>query len=535
MNKFLQTLDDLAGTDHENRIALWLRRVAFVFLVLMFVSAPHSIAATQTAWITGMFLWLVSLLFKPRPRFKFTLLDGALWAFFLWSVISSLFSYDPATSLDRLRGVAIFLIFYFVIYNLRNLRAVYFAAFALIISCMVNVLWMPVHRVIGRGVEIHDLRADGPLAKVHLLEGDAVLEINGKKIHSPEDMVAAIEQNETSRIRAYRVEWDVPAQIKRADLLPGSTAVERLGIGSWKKSRNWRSAGFYGHYTTYAEVLQLIVSLALGLLVAGFFAVRRRNDKPSEDRTRGMLAFLMIVLAGMGVALLMTVTRASQLAFLVSGFAIFLFGASRKWLFAGIAIGLPLVLVGLFILQQSRGVGFFDPNDNSSLYRVTMWRDGMRIWTESPRHLIVGVGMDSVHKMWREWNMFDGGNMAMGHFHSAPIQLLVERGLPALLIWLTILGIYTRTLWKALKIKTSWKSTGILLGCLGGTIGFFTSGLVHWNLGDQEVAMMFFILMGLGIKVSGEAEPPASAGGTNPGEGHNSVPQVSPRIVSTTR
>ncbi len=91
MKKFLDRLDALGGTEHENRLALWLRRFAFVFLALMFVSAPHSIAATQTAWITGMFLWLVSLLFKPRPRFKFTLLDGALWAFFLWSVISSFF------------------------------------------------------------------------------------------------------------------------------------------------------------------------------------------------------------------------------------------------------------------------------------------------------------------------------------------------------------------------------------------------------------------------------------------------------------
>lgn len=516
MERFFDRLDALAGTNHEHRIALWLRRIAFVFLVLMFVSAPHSIAATQTAWITGMFLWLVSLLFKPRPRFKFTLLESALWAFFLWSVISSLFSHDPATSLDRLRGVAIFLIFYFVIYNLRNLRAVYFVAFTLIISCMVNVFWMPVQRVIGRGVELHGLRVDGPLAKARLWEGDAILEINGRKMHSPEDIVAAIEQNETSKIRAYRVEWDVPLEVKRADLLPGSSTIEKLGIDSWKKSRNWRSSGFYGHYTTYAEVLQLIASLALGLLVAGFFARRKREDldEVSDSGKRGTFVFLMIALAGMSIALLMTVTRASQLAFLVSGFTIFLFGASRKWLLAGIAVGLPLALIGLFILQQSRGVGFFDPNDDSSLYRVTMWRDGIRIWTESPRHLIAGVGMDSVHKYWREWNMFDGGNMAMGHFHSAPIQLLVERGLPALLIWLTILGIYARTLWKALKTAVSWKSKGILLGCLGGTIGFFTSGLVHWNLGDQEVAMMFFILMGLGIKVSDEAELPADAGGS---------------------
>jgi hypothetical protein len=32
-------------------------------------------------------------------------------------------------------------------------------------------------------------------------------------------------------------------------------------------------------------------------------------------------------------------------------------------------------------------------------------------------------------------------------------------------------------------------------------IGFFTSGLVHYNLGDAEVAMVFFILMGIGVSL----------------------------------
>jgi hypothetical protein len=32
-------------------------------------------------------------------------------------------------------------------------------------------------------------------------------------------------------------------------------------------------------------------------------------------------------------------------------------------------------------------------------------------------------------------------------------------------------------------------------------IGFFLSGFVHYNLGDQEVAMVFFMLMGIGTKI----------------------------------
>ena len=69
---------------------------------------------------------VVRLLFKPRPAFKLTALHYALLAFFLWSVVSSIFSYAPGISLDKLRGVSLFLIFYFVYHNLKTARAARF-------------------------------------------------------------------------------------------------------------------------------------------------------------------------------------------------------------------------------------------------------------------------------------------------------------------------------------------------------------------------------------------------------------------------
>jgi len=57
-------------------------------------------------------------------------------------------------------------------------------------------------------------------------------------------------------------------------------------------------------------------------------------------------------------------------------------------------------------------------------------------------------------------------------------------------------------LWRLLARKTSaldWTERGIALGALGGAVGFFTSGLVHYNLGDSEVAMVFYLIMGLAL------------------------------------
>ncbi len=504
MPDFLIKFDALAGIETENFAARWLERTAFGFLVLMVLFAPHSIAASQTAWLAGMFAWFIRLFIKPRPKFFRTALNIPLWTFFGWSVVSAVFSYAPDISIDKLRGAAIFSVFYFVINNLRNSRAVRFLAFALVFSCMVNVLWMPVQRLIGRGVEIHGVAEQSPLAKALLFDGDALLEANGKKLNTPEDLVAQIEQTETSKVKFYRPDFEFVVDISREDLLNGANATEKLGIESWKKSRNWRSSGFFGHYATYAEVLQLIISLVFGIFI-GFLMQSRKDPK-----SRSWSFVLFVCLCGMGLALLLTVTRASQLAFMISAFSIVLLNGNRKLLLSLAAIALPIALVGLIFLQQTRNVGFIDSTDNSTSYRQTVYREGFDLWTSSARNFTVGVGMDSIKRYAKDWHLFDDGRLPMGHFHSTPLQLVVERGLPALLIWLWIVGIYARTLLRYLKFQIPdsrlkgesgiWNvEFGIILGCFGGLIGFFTSGLVHYNLGDQEVALVFFLLMALSV------------------------------------
>ena len=98
-------IDALNDLQAESRAALWCARIAFIFLTVMILFAPHSIAVTQSAWLIGMLASAAGLFFRPRPVFKLTMIESALIAFFLWSVVSSVFSYAPDISLDKLRGV----------------------------------------------------------------------------------------------------------------------------------------------------------------------------------------------------------------------------------------------------------------------------------------------------------------------------------------------------------------------------------------------------------------------------------------------
>ncbi len=515
MNNYIAQFDRVAGIENLPAPAVWLERTAYFFLILMVVFAPHSIAASQTSFLIGTLATVLRFFTKPRTKIRRTKMDLAIGAFFLWTVVTCFFSYEVLTSLDKLRGVSLFVVFYFAINNLRNLHSLRFLVFALILSCMVNVLWMPVERIIGRGVEIHGLSSESPLKKALLWEGDTLLKANGKKLKDPEELVLEIQNSEKTKIDFYRPDFYFSVEVNRADLLTGD-ALGKLGIESWKRSRNWRSQGFYGHYATYAEVLQLIISLVFGLFIA---SVGQRSKLFAKLK---FSPFLLFCLGAMAFALLLTVTRASQLAFLISAFFVVVMNGNKKLIFTLALIAAPVALGGLYFLQQSRQVGFFDKSDDSTTYRQTVYREGLNLWLDNPRHFFFGVGMDTIGKKeYREkWHLFGDGKLSASHFHSTPIQLLADRGLFGLLFWLGLIAAYLRTLWNGLReLKKRDESDdfdhrlklGVILGVFGGAVGFFTSGLVHYNLGDGEVAMVFYLMMGFGVfacsLISADTEP----------------------------
>ena len=505
MERFLHSFDLLCRPEADNRAALWLDRIIFAFVVIMFLAAPFSIAATQTAWLVGMFLWILRLFVCPRPRFEPKAIDIALWSFFIWAVISAAFSYEPLISLDKLRVVSVFLIFYFVYYNVRTLRTAYFLAFALIFAGTVAAAYAPIQKMLGRGVEVHGLSTGSILANAGIEDGFTLLRADGRKINSPEALAAHIASREVTRLEYYKPDFEFDTKIRSLDLPLAGTAEARLGIEKWTRGSVPRSTGLYGHWTTFSEALQLIASLALGIFAAGL----TRNREAGRRLPLQLSLALLAAIALMCLAMLLTITRASQMGFMMSAFITLLLSGSRKLIFAAVILAIPVTIGAVLFLQQTRQVGVVDAADPSTQYRATMWRDGYRLWTDSPRNFIFGIGMDSTKRHWQEWGMFDGGRLPIGHFHSTPVQIAVERGLPALILWLLILGFYWQRIWQAFRRRdsTDIRQTGILLGSLAGSIGFFVSGFVHYNLGDTEVAMIFFMLMGLGIRVTDMKEP----------------------------
>jgi hypothetical protein len=473
--------------------------VAFLFVFA--AAAPNSIAITQSAWLIGLALWLTRLAFYPRPVVYRTPIDYLVIGFFILTGISSFLSYEPMVSIGKLRAASLFTIIYLFAENLPSLRIARLLALTLISACMINVAYTAVERGLGRAVRVDGVSESSPLYKAGIRGGDTLLEVDGQKLRDPQQLVSAIlkPDKKPAAVLTYRHELLPVYKIPRGSILPGNSVLEQLGIGAWSRGRDWRATGLYGQFVTYAEVLQLIIALTMGLIVS----------LPGKRSWTGVL--LLVALAGMSGALLLTVTRASWLGCLVSTLTILLFGVGRRALLLLGLLAIPLILAGLFVLQQKRNVAFIDQADQSTTWRETVWREGFNLLVSKPRHLLLGVGMDSIKSHWRAWGMFDKGRIPWGHMHSNLLQIALERGVPALIFWLALLFIYARTLWRSLRSssKLEWIERGILLGALGGLIGFFTSGLVHYNWGDSEVVMVLYMLMALALVVARQVSRPS--------------------------
>ena len=489
-------------------VVLWLERAVVGCLFAIAVCAPHSIAATQGFWVLGLLLWAARFAVRPRPALVRTPVDLPLLLFFSLTVLAAVFSYAPDISISKLRSASLFTILFLVVQNVPSRRVLRSLAFTLIASCMINVLYTFGERAVGRGVRVEGLTAESPLRAAGVADGDTLIELDGVPLRSLAEVDSAVVSGAPGgtapRVKVYRYEAFHDFDVPRGNVLSGGTPEARLGVGGWTRGRDWRAAGFYGHYTTYAEALQLIASLALGLLIALHFG---RNDSSGGSwRTRASV-LLLCAFSGLCVALLMTVTRASWLAFLVSALTIVFVGVrSRRAALAVVCGVLLLIPLGLFVLQQKRNVGFLDRRDGSTTWRATVYREGAELLFKSPRHLLVGVGMDSIKRFWPEWGMFDEGRLPRGHLHSTPLQIAVERGLPALAAWFWFLFAYGRMLWRLSRgeLVDDWIEGGIALGALGGLAGLFTSGIVHYNLGDSEVITIFYFIAGLALVVNRE-------------------------------
>jgi O-antigen ligase len=476
----------------------WLEAALFLCFAVFAACAPLATKIAVTAFRAALLVWLAKILIDGRklhrqplalPLLLFLLLTGA----------STVFSTEPLLSWGRMRGITELTIAILVGQSLKSLRQIKILVGLLLAGCLSSVAITAWQYTVGIGVK---LVANDPasisLSQLGLLAGDIIQKINHRTVHSPRhlftslDALAPDSSVELTVARqaqlANQNEWKgitlahLTVRIGRKNTL--EEALRQPGV-ALRRGRPLRAEGTLKHYFPYSEVMVLIGLVVWGLLVAPGAA--------------GLAMKLPLSLAFLSIALVvvLTLTRIS-LASLLLGCVLVTWKEvtrkTRRWFLLAFAVTL---LLSMSWVQKQRAQKWVDLNDPGTQYRLLMWRDSIKFIRAHP---LLGVGLDSIVGHWQRWDLEAYRRSSLkSHFHSTPIQFAVECGLPALAVWLWLMGgylVFLLRLWTSSR-ERGWFPHGLASGILGGLLAVLLTSLLQYNFGDAEAMIVFWFLMGL--------------------------------------
>jgi O-antigen ligase len=271
-----------------------------------------------------------------------------------------------------------------------------------------------------------------------------------------------------------------------------------------------RPSGSLSHYMTYSGLIMLVLCAASARLVLG----------------QGQRIWPAVAVPALAVALAATLSRNAYIGAVV-GVGCLLVARRAKLLLV-----IPVVVGLAFLVPQvrTRALSVFDLRDNSNRDRVQMWGIGARIVRDHP---LVGVGPDQVMAVYPKYRPADAVHPKNIHLHNVFIQIAAERGVPALVAWLTFIGVAAAGLLRQMRSGPSRALGGAGVAAIAALL---TAGLFEHNFGDSEVLMLFLGMITLPYAArlpgpggepfddGGPALPPAPAGVVGGGSGGAPLP-----------
>jgi hypothetical protein len=480
-----------------DKLAKGLQAATTVFLFLYVIVQPASIAATHIAYAAAALTWLLRVAIVRGRGLRRGPLDLPILIYLVVSAVAAAQSPLPASSWEGMRKVALVCVVLVFAQNVPVLARAKQLVATLVLAALVTVGWSLWMYLGGVGLHVTGFGSDLAWYTAGLRQDDILLRVDGRRLTTPQQFLAYLDSKppaEPLQLGAVPVDGiEVSRNAHPVTVPPGvwrpADHLDQLGLAV-EKARPVRAFGFYSHYVTYSMVLALLASVIFGLWLG--------RERFSAGGLLLASAFLALTLA-----LAMTLTRAAWAA-LVLACTVQLWVHFRQ---KAVRVLLPVALVVTVLLAGAvmvrfRGVSFIDLRDPGTDYRVLMWKDGLRLIREHPWF---GIGMNSVRDAWWRFDLAAYRKYPLrSHFHSTPLQIAVESGLPALLAWILFMAAYwamlVRLVARARGEPDRWPY-GFALGTLGATGGFLASSLVHYDFGDSVVMFLFWFLAGIALAV----------------------------------
>jgi O-antigen ligase len=235
-----------------------------------------------------------------------------------------------------------------------------------------------------------------------------------------------------------------------------------------------RLDGPIGFYMTTAGVFLLLSLVALAAVVE-----------------RGSPFAIPAFLAG-AVALAFTYTRGAWIGF-GAGLAVLLLRRRPRLLLPAI------VLLAAFLLSvpsfRERISETWEAGFAPDRERAYVWEAGRRAFLEHPWR---GAGLQDLAPIVRAYRSPEA-SAPLTHFHSLYLQTAVAMGVPGLVALSLLLGGLVLAALSSARRAAPGPPRALAEGALAALVAFLVHGVFEWNLGDSEVALTLYLLVGLGM------------------------------------
>lgn len=461
------------------------QRIAIAGLFIYVAFAPHSVAASSIGVAIAGIGWVIRSVATRSLGLSRSKFDLVIVLSLGWTALSSFLSEEPSISVLKLGSSWSVFLFYLTRAVLTRRTALLLVA-VLILSGCAGTFYSAFDLLRGRGVVVESIAPASPFSQIEVRPGDTVWRIGKHRVYSLAELDEALRQAPANAPLSVSV-ISQGEHVERRGLIVTEAQQQSTspsGLVGTERSHRFRASGWTRHYETFAEILQIIAQLALGLALAHL-----RNHGPNK-----YFRIAIVAAAILTTGLVLTAMRTVIVA-LVIGACVIAWRALRGAYRVVFVFVLFFVLAfGAVVVWQTRARDALSLNDPSSNLRVEVARVGL---SRIMLHPVFGHGMDAMQRHWHEWG-FPGNDML--HLHSTPLQLAFDRGLPMLALWLWMMILFWTDIATNGRRAAELSDThvyGILLGGLGGLSGMLASSLVNYNYGDGEVTMLFWWLMGL--------------------------------------
>lgn len=259
----------------------------------------------------------------------------------------------------------------------------------------------------------------------------------------------------------------------------------KLGVDFYTHYVERRITGFEGHWMTFGA-LQLSV---LSILIAQWCFSSRKLPLWAYS-SAGVIS----------LAILLGWTRSIWIAAVVS--TAYLFAVWRPRMVLLIP---ALLAIGYFAGPQpmkERFQSLLAPHGDtdSNRHRIVTFRTGLEMVKAHPWF---GIGPEQIGRQFNDYvpkQLLPLPPGFYGHLHNIYIQYAAERGVPALLVFVWLIGQILVDCWRTLRRLPPGVSEErfVLQAVIAITLDILAGGLFEFNLGDSEVLMMYLSVVALG-------------------------------------